>query len=123
MVIQLNHTIVPAHDKTAAAQFFARVFGLAVSGEAGPFTPVRLNDELTLDFDTTDQFEPHHYGFLVGDDDFDSILELIKTTTDIPFGAGVESGWNRDINHLNGGRGVYIQDPNGHSYEIFTRAP
>ena len=61
MAIQLNHTIVPAYDKTAAAQFFAAVFGLPVGGEAGPFMPVRVNDELTLDFDTTDQFEPHHY--------------------------------------------------------------
>jgi catechol 2,3-dioxygenase-like lactoylglutathione lyase family enzyme len=120
MAIQLNHTIVPAHDKAAAAHFFAQVFGLPVGAEIGPFTPVRVNEELTLDFDTTDVFEPHHYGFLVGDKEFDTILERIKPTN-IPFGAGLESGWNRDINRLNGGRGVYIQDPNGHSYEIFTR--
>ena len=28
MTITLNHTIVPARDKRAAAQFFARIFGL-----------------------------------------------------------------------------------------------
>jgi len=28
MTITLNHTIVPARDKTAAAKFFARIFGL-----------------------------------------------------------------------------------------------
>ncbi len=28
MAITLNHTIVPARDKQAAAQFFARLFGL-----------------------------------------------------------------------------------------------
>ena len=28
MTIRLDHTIVPAKDKVASAQFFARVFGL-----------------------------------------------------------------------------------------------
>ena len=28
MVITLNHTIVPAHDKEASAKFFAKIFGL-----------------------------------------------------------------------------------------------
>ena len=28
MPIELNHTIVPARDKAAAAEFFARIFGL-----------------------------------------------------------------------------------------------
>jgi len=28
MTITLNHTIVPIRDKTAAAKFFARIFGL-----------------------------------------------------------------------------------------------
>jgi hypothetical protein len=26
--IELNHTIVPAHDEVASATFFARIFGL-----------------------------------------------------------------------------------------------
>ena len=28
MTITLNHTIVPTHDKGAAARFFAQIFGL-----------------------------------------------------------------------------------------------
>jgi len=28
MTITLNHTIVPARDKVAAAKFFAKIFGL-----------------------------------------------------------------------------------------------
>jgi catechol 2,3-dioxygenase-like lactoylglutathione lyase family enzyme len=120
MTVQLDHTIVPSRDKTAAAQFFAQFFGLSIGSEAGPFVPVQVNDALTLDFAEADVFEPHHYGFLVGDEEFDSILGRIKTS-DIPFGAGPEEGWNREIYHANGGRGVYFQDPNGHSYEVFTR--
>ena len=30
MAIELNHTIVPAHDKVASAKFFASIFGLSL---------------------------------------------------------------------------------------------
>jgi hypothetical protein len=48
MSINLNHTIVPAHDKEASAKFFARIFGLNYAGPAGHFAPVQVNDPLTL---------------------------------------------------------------------------
>ena len=50
MAITLDHTIVPSHDKVEAARFFARIFDLAYDGAGGYFAPVRVNDELTLDF-------------------------------------------------------------------------
>lgn len=46
----MNHTIVPARDKEAAARFFAQMFGLPFKGSGGHFAPVRVNDTLTLDF-------------------------------------------------------------------------
>jgi len=67
MSITLNHTIVPTKDKDAAARFFARIFGLNYDGPMGHFAPVRVNEELTLDFDSADSFEPHHYAFHVRD--------------------------------------------------------
>jgi catechol 2,3-dioxygenase-like lactoylglutathione lyase family enzyme len=48
MTITLNHTIVWTHDKERAARFFAEVFGLRLEGSGGHFTPVRVNDTLTL---------------------------------------------------------------------------
>ena len=122
MSVVLNHTIVPSRDKVEAATFFAAVFGLPFDGIEGPFAPVRVNDSLTLDFDDSDPFHPYHFGFLVTDAEFDAILERVRSSG-APFGAGMEGGWDGQINHLNGGRGVYFQDPNGHSYEIFTRSP
>ena len=50
MTITLNHTIVPARDKAAAAAFFAKIFGLK-RGRTGHFAPVRVNSDLTLLFD------------------------------------------------------------------------
>jgi catechol 2,3-dioxygenase-like lactoylglutathione lyase family enzyme len=51
MTITLNHTIVPARDKEAAARLFAQLFGLRFEGESGHFAPVRVNESLTLLFD------------------------------------------------------------------------
>jgi catechol 2,3-dioxygenase-like lactoylglutathione lyase family enzyme len=73
MTITLNHTIVPARDKRAAARFFARIFGLHVDPKGGHFAPVRINDTLTLLFDDNEEFECHHYAFHVGDAEFDGI--------------------------------------------------
>jgi hypothetical protein len=72
MTIVLNHAIVPAHDKVASAQWFARIFGLDYKGPHGPFAPVRVNDTLTLLFDNQKAFETGHYAFHVSD-----ILELM----------------------------------------------
>ncbi len=49
MTITLNHTIVPARDKQASAEFFAGIFGLKVESPIGYFAAVRVNDTLTLD--------------------------------------------------------------------------
>ena len=54
MSITLNHTIVPARDKDAAARFFAQIFGLKYEGPMGHFAPVRVNEDLTLDFDNAE---------------------------------------------------------------------
>jgi hypothetical protein len=48
MTIILNHTIVPARDKVAAAHFFADTFGLDFDEQqSGHFAPVRVNETLT----------------------------------------------------------------------------
>jgi hypothetical protein len=79
MTITLNHTIVPARDKVAAARTFAQLFGLSFEGVSGHFAPVRVNETLTLLFDDdVDAFESHHYAFYVGDAEFDAVLQRVK---------------------------------------------
>ncbi|HJT21611.1 MAG TPA: VOC family protein [Nitrospira sp.] len=124
MTIELNHTIVPAHDKIASAKFFARLFGLSFDEQAvGYFAPVRINEALTLDFDddyaVTDRFDVHHYAFKVSDAEFDAIFERIRAEG-IAYGSGPQSRDDGRINHHNGGRGVYFCDPNGHILELLT---
>ena len=119
MPIELDHTIVPAHDKVESAKFFARIFGLGYDGEASHFAPVRVNDRLTLDFDDDDDFEPHHYAFKVSEQEFDEIFGRIRNEG-IAYGSGPRSLDDMQINHRGGGRGVYFLDPNGHILEILT---
>jgi catechol 2,3-dioxygenase-like lactoylglutathione lyase family enzyme len=120
MSITLNHTIVPAKDKDAAARFFARIFGLNYDGPMSHFAPVRVNEELTLDFDTADSFEPHHYAFHVSDDEFDAIFQRVQEAG-IPWGSDPRSAANRQLNSRKGGRGVYFHDLDGHLLELLTR--
>lgn len=121
MTIVLNHTIVPARDKEAAARFFARIFGLEC-GEPDYFAPVKVNEQLTLLFDTYDPreaFDIHHYAFHVSDDEFDAIFERVKEAG-IAYGSDPDAPDNGRINHWGGGRGFYFRDPNGHLLELMT---
>lgn len=121
MAITLNHTIVPAHDKMASAQWFAQLFGLEFSGTQGHFAPVQVNETLTLDFDNAERFEPHHYAFHVSEAEFDTILGRVQAAG-VAHGSEPSAQDNGQINTRRGGRGVYFRDANRHSWELLTRA-
>jgi catechol 2,3-dioxygenase-like lactoylglutathione lyase family enzyme len=118
MTIMLNHTIVPARDKAAAAKFFADIFGLK-RGRSGHFAPVKVNKTLTLLFDDDAKFDSHHYAFHVNDREFDAILRRVKKAN-IAFGSAPWSLEDGELNDWNGGRGVYFRDLNGHVLELMT---
>ena len=117
--MHLDHTIVPARDKEAAAGFFARIMGLRYEGPQGHFAPVRVDDSLTMDFDDRTEFESHHYAFHITDAEFDGIFERVKEEG-LKYGSGPGSHENMQINERRGGRGFYFEDPNGHLYEVLT---
>ena len=119
MTIILNHTIVPARDKAAAARFFAQLFGLKSEGSDGHFAPVRVNDTLTLLFDEDTSFDSHHYAFHVSDSEFDDIFDRIKKAQ-LPYGSAPWSLDDGKLNDWNGGRGVYFKNPDGHVLELMT---
>jgi catechol 2,3-dioxygenase-like lactoylglutathione lyase family enzyme len=119
MAITLNHTIVPARDKRAAAQFFARIFGLHADPKEDHFAPVRVNDTLTLLFNDDEEFESHHYAFHVSDAEFDAIFGRIREAK-LTYGSAPWSLDDGKLNDWNGGRGVYFRDPDGHVLELMT---
>ena len=121
MAITLNHTIVPARDKEAAARLFAKIFGLQFDRSDSHFAAVRINDTLTFLFSDESEFESHHYAFHVSDAEFDEIFKRVQE-------AGLTYGstpWSQDdskLNEWNGGRGVYFKDVEGHLLELMTVA-
>ena len=115
----LNHTIVPARDKTGAARNFAQIFGLTFDATSGHFAPVRVNETLTLLFDDDSSFESHHYAFHVSDAEFDAIFRRIKEAG-IAYGSAPWSLDDGKLNDWNGGRGVYFTNPDGHILELMT---
>lgn len=120
MAVDLNHILIPARDKRAAAKFLADILGLEVAGDWGPFTQVHTNNGVTLDYADADQFNVHHCAFLVSEDEFDASLARIKDAG-IQYWADPHHNQPGEINHLYDGRGVYFDDPSGHNMEIITR--
>src|SRR5262245_38514645 len=121
MPVQLDHLLVPARDKVAAAKLLAELLGVPWSKTGvGPFAPVYLNDGLTLDFDEwTEPFSSIHYCFRVSETDFDAILARIQEKG-IPYRSSVHGPVDHLVNTQHGGRIVYWNEPDGHQWEMLT---
>lgn len=121
MTVQLDHTIVSARDSKASATFFAEILGLPAPTRFGPFEVVDLDNGVSLDFlDTDDAFTIEHYAFLISETEFDQIFARIRARG-LRFWADPGRSRPGEINHNDGGRGLYFEDPNGHLLEILTR--
>jgi len=121
MAVELNHTIVPSHDKHSSARFLADLLGLTVGAETGPFVPVELGNGVTLDYADRRDFSEEHYAFLVDDETFDAAYQQMLDRG-LDHWADPEHSQPGKINTRWRGRGVYFPDPSGHNMEILTRA-
>jgi catechol 2,3-dioxygenase-like lactoylglutathione lyase family enzyme len=121
MPIDLNHTIVHARDPQASAAFLAEILGRGAPVRFGPFHAVALDNGVTLDFIRADgELVVEHYAFLVSEAEFDQIFGRIRAR-ELSYWADPGHHQAGQINHHDGGRGVYWNDPDGHYLEIITR--
>lgn len=121
MAIVLDHTIVPSNDKVAGAAFLGGLFDL-VPESKGHFEALRINEQLTFDYETASNVESQHYAFVVSDDEFDAIFGRI-VETGVRYGSGPRNAADGKLNHRRGGRGLYFSGgPDPHLYEIMTVA-
>jgi catechol 2,3-dioxygenase-like lactoylglutathione lyase family enzyme len=75
----------------------------------------------SLDFLETDEVTlVEHYAFLVSEAEFDEIFGRIQARG-LDYWADPANTAPGEINHHDGGRGVYFRDPDGHMLEIITR--
>jgi catechol 2,3-dioxygenase-like lactoylglutathione lyase family enzyme len=121
MGVELNHTIVPARDPQASATWLAELLGLDPPVRFGPFFGVTLGNGVTLDFmQVAGKVAWQHHAFLVSEAEFDAIFGRIRAKG-LPYFADPGHQEPGEINHHDGGRGVYWSDPDGHNLEIITR--
>ncbi|GAB2703939.1 VOC family protein [Kitasatospora kifunensis] len=122
MSVELNHTIVHARNNRESAEFLARILGLEVGAEWGPFVPVATANGVTLDFATVaaESITMQHYAFLISEEEFDAAFERIRKAG-ITYYADPRMKQPGEINRNDGGRGLYFLDPVGHGMEIITR--
>jgi catechol 2,3-dioxygenase-like lactoylglutathione lyase family enzyme len=122
MVAQLNHTIVNARDRQESADFLGRIMGLEVGAPWGPFLPIQLGNGVTLDFMSLGpdaEVTTQHYAFLVTEDEFDGILARLEAEG-VTYYPEPHLSRPGEINHNDGGRGLYFLDPSGHGMEALT---
>jgi catechol 2,3-dioxygenase-like lactoylglutathione lyase family enzyme len=126
VAVDLNHTIVAVKDPSGSAAWYADLLGLEPPERFGHFWQVSTGNGVNLDFDAVgtapDARLAHlqHYAFLVSEAEFDEIFGRIleRGIDHYADPAGRRKG---EINHNDGGRGVYFPDPDGHWLEIITR--
>ena len=122
----LDHLLIPARDRRAAAERLAAILDVPWSAQAavGPFSAVYVSDELTVDFDQVEAGAAvplQHYAFRVSDAEFDALLARLKALgiawRSTPIGPD-----DFQINSHGGGRIVYWREPDGHAWEALTRS-
>ena len=121
MVVDFNHTIVWVRDSEASAAFLSEILGLPAARRWGPFLVVTTANGTNLDFMNADgEISPQHYAFLVSEPEFDQIFDRVRERS-LPYWADPAQSQAGEINHNDGGRGFYFEDPNGHFLEVMTR--
>lgn len=122
MPVQLNHTIAHAHDPQASARFLSEMLGVGPPTRFGPFDVVEVDNGVSIDFIQAaegGEVLSLHYAFLVSEAEFDEIHgRILERGLDHYADPGRQQ--QGQINHHDGGRGVYWADPNDHLLEIIT---
>lgn len=122
----LDHLMLPARDRRAAAERLAAILGVPWASQAavGPFSAVYVSDDLTLDFDEVEAgtaVPVQHVAFRVSEAGFDALLARLQALgvawRSLPHGPD-----DGRINTSVGGRIVYWREPDGHVWEALTRS-
>ena len=119
MAILLDHVIVPSRHPIPSAETLAGLLGVPWEENVGHFTPVYVNETLTLDFDESERFERHHYCFHASDGEFDDIFERV-CSAGIKYRSTPRGVDDLQINTRMGGRNFYWNDDDGHLWEVLT---
>ncbi|MFF5159147.1 VOC family protein [Streptomyces sp. NPDC000348] len=123
MPVTFNHTVIPARNRDESAGFFRKLFELPKAPSWGPFATIQLAEGVLLQFaglPDVDQIHMHHYAFPFDNDLVDRAHARLQ--------AGGTEHWADprmtrpgETNTEHGGRGVYFEDPVGHTIEMISK--
>ena len=102
-------TIALAHDTSAATATGTAPRPRTSSRQAATAVPA-----------LTASIAAQHYAFLVGEEEFGAAFGRIRDQG-LTYWADPGRRQRGVINHRDGGRGLYFEDPDGHLLEILTR--
>jgi catechol 2,3-dioxygenase-like lactoylglutathione lyase family enzyme len=119
--IHLDHILIPVQDRLASAKLLGTLLGVPWSETGvGPFSPVYVNEGLTIDFDQADSAYPvQHYCFRVSENEFEAILERIRAAG-IEYRSTVHGPVDMQVDTTHGGKIVYWNEPDRHQWELLT---
>jgi catechol 2,3-dioxygenase-like lactoylglutathione lyase family enzyme len=121
MAAELNHVIVWCRDKARSATFLATVLARPAPAPFHHFLVVELDNGVSLDFmEKAGDIAFQHYAFLIPEGDFDAAFARIRAAQ-APYWADPARTRPNEINHNDGGHGVYFEGPEGHLFELLTR--
>ncbi|MFF7725451.1 VOC family protein [Streptomyces sp. NPDC008001] len=124
MPIRLDHTVVNSTHRFEGARFLTELLGVSEPEVNGPFAAIRLDNGVTIDyadhFIPADQIQMQHFAYHVSDEEFDAIFARVQER-ELPYWADPYHKQPQELNNMNGGRGFYVNDPDGHNLEFFTR--
>jgi catechol 2,3-dioxygenase-like lactoylglutathione lyase family enzyme len=115
-----QHTIVWCRDNERSSAFLADILGRPAPERIYQFMVVALDNGVSIDFMAKDgPVAMQHYAFLVDDLTFDRGFARI-TALGLKYWADPARTQEGKINHQDGGRGFYFEDPDGHVLELLT---
>jgi hypothetical protein len=121
MPARLNHTIVWCRDKNRSSALLARILGCSPAIPFYNFMVVQLHNGVSLDFmEKAGAVAPQHYAFLIEESEFDATFSRIRDEG-LSYWADPAKSRPNEINHNDGGSGVYLEDFDAHLLEVITR--
>jgi len=122
--IKLDHTIINVNDADETVSFWSKILGLKSEGTSGPFSVLRISEDLTFLFAPWGTEGGSHFAFSLSESEFESVFNLLKKH-EVPYGdsfhtVGNQQGPSEEDGAKGLGKTIYFNDPNKHLLEIRT---
>jgi catechol 2,3-dioxygenase-like lactoylglutathione lyase family enzyme len=119
---QLDHLILRVNDGPASVEFYTRILGFTHEGERGPFSVLRVTDELTVQLAPWGTSGGDHLAFAMTRGEFDETFRRVREAG-IPYGdsfhtVGNGQGPGDEDGSRGPGKALYFIDPSKHLIEI-----